>query len=114
PFAHTTSRLEIIPSGNGIERRSRLRGCGMVWTRPRRIRKHRQRHTRPLRPQRVFSNDIWLGHNCGESAVFAKDVQISGWTSVGMPRASAWGCVMKTKEGTLIHAHKRYSDFVAL
>jgi hypothetical protein len=34
-------------------------------------------------PPSVFSNDIWLGDNCGESAVFAREVQISGWTSVG-------------------------------
>jgi len=31
----------------------------------------------------VFSNDIWLGDNLGESLAFAKDVKISGWTNVG-------------------------------
>ncbi|KAJ7301112.1 hypothetical protein DFH08DRAFT_1090345 [Mycena albidolilacea] len=31
----------------------------------------------------VFSNDIWLGDNSGESAAFSREVQISGWTSVG-------------------------------
>jgi len=32
----------------------------------------------------VFSGDgIWLGDNSGESLTFARDVKISGWTSVG-------------------------------
>jgi hypothetical protein len=31
----------------------------------------------------MFSNDIWLGKNSGESLAFAQDVKISGWTNVG-------------------------------
>ncbi|KAJ7792625.1 hypothetical protein B0H14DRAFT_3889801 [Mycena olivaceomarginata] len=70
----------------------------------------------PVAPPSVFSNDIWLGDNCGESAAFAREVQISGWTSVGdahgLGGASVvYDCTIKTKEGTPIHAHKRYSDF---
>lgn len=43
---------------------------------------------RPLSPQSfgppsVFSKDIWLGDNLGESLAFARDVKISGWTNVG-------------------------------
>jgi hypothetical protein len=43
---------------------------------------------RPLSPQSfgppsVFSKDIWLGDNLGESLAFARDVEISGWTNVG-------------------------------
>ena len=34
-------------------------------------------------PPSVFSNDIFLGDNSGESLAFARDVKISGWTSVG-------------------------------
>ena len=34
-------------------------------------------------PPSVFSHDIWLGDNSGESRAFARDVQISGWTNVG-------------------------------
>jgi hypothetical protein len=36
-----------------------------------------------MAPPSLFSNDIWLGDNCGESNVFAREVKISGWTSVG-------------------------------
>ena len=31
----------------------------------------------------IYSKDIWLGDNCGESATFAREVEISGWTNVG-------------------------------
>jgi hypothetical protein len=31
----------------------------------------------------VFSREIWLGDNSGESMGFARDVTISGWTNVG-------------------------------
>lgn len=71
---------------------------------------------RPLRQrQRMCSATISISAFCDTPTIVARvrllrEVQITGWTSVGMPRASAWGCVMKTKEGTLIHAHKRYSD----
>jgi hypothetical protein len=34
-------------------------------------------------PPSVFSNDIFLGDNSGESLAFARDVKIGGWTSVG-------------------------------
>ncbi|RPD58850.1 Phox-like protein [Lentinus tigrinus ALCF2SS1-6] len=74
----------------------------------------------PLSPheaQSVFSRDIWLGDNCGESNAFARDVEIAGWTSVGDKREGAYvvyDCVIKTKEGTAIHALKRYSAFAQL
>lgn len=44
------------------------------------------RHSRPTSvngPPSIFSNDIFLGDNSGESLAFARDVKISGWTSVG-------------------------------
>lgn len=32
----------------------------------------------------VFSNDIWMGDNCGnEDRTFARDVQLVGWANVG-------------------------------
>lgn len=31
----------------------------------------------------IFSNDIWLGDNSGASDLFAREVEIRGWTSVG-------------------------------
>ncbi|KAJ7301105.1 hypothetical protein DFH08DRAFT_724638, partial [Mycena albidolilacea] len=75
----------------------------------------------------VFSNDIWLGDNCGESATFAREVQISEWTRLGdahglggpflCSHVALWpvyDCLIKTNEGTPIHAHKRYSDFFVL
>ncbi|KZP18981.1 hypothetical protein FIBSPDRAFT_1025824, partial [Athelia psychrophila] len=79
-----------------------------------------------------------LGDNSGESLAFARGVRISGWTSVGDKLGGAYigtsylmslnsrnlmqcpcdilyNCVIiKTKEGTTIHAHKRYSAFDAL
>ena len=34
-------------------------------------------------PPSIFSNDIWLGDNSGASSLFAREVEIRGWTSVG-------------------------------
>jgi hypothetical protein len=31
----------------------------------------------------VFSRDIWLGDRSGKSSVFASEVSISGWLTVG-------------------------------
>ncbi|PIL25472.1 hypothetical protein GSI_13362 [Ganoderma sinense ZZ0214-1] len=65
----------------------------------------------------IFSNDIWLGDNCGESNAFARAVDIPGWSSVGDKRGGAYvvyDCAIKTKEGTVIHALKRYSAFAQL
>ncbi|KAI0925205.1 hypothetical protein AcW1_007075 [Taiwanofungus camphoratus] len=65
----------------------------------------------------VFSRDIWLGDNSGESQTFARDIEIVGWTSVGDRRGGAYivyDCAIRTKEGTIIHVHKRYSAFSQL
>jgi hypothetical protein len=43
----------------------------------------RKRPSSPNGPPSVFSNDIYLGDNSGESLAFARDVKIGGWTSVG-------------------------------
>ncbi|KAJ7301102.1 hypothetical protein DFH08DRAFT_795292 [Mycena albidolilacea] len=78
----------------------------------------RKDRTPPSR-RRACSADIWLGDNCGESAASAREVQISGWTNVGDAHGLGgayvvYDYVIKTKEGTPIHAHKRYSDFLVL
>ncbi|KAJ7192108.1 Phox-like protein [Mycena pura] len=113
PFAHTTSRIEVISAGIDVEEEARLYDdIDETPTTPHPPR----RPYSPPGPPSVFSNDIWLGDNVGESSTFARGVQISGWTSVGDIRGGAYvvyDCVVKTKEGTQIHAHKRYSDFAA-
>ncbi|KAJ7260718.1 Phox-like protein [Mycena rebaudengoi] len=109
PFAHTKSKLEIIPNKIDIEEESRLYDDDDSPTFP-----IPPRSRSPLGPPSVFSHDIWLGDNLGESNAFAREVTISGWTSVGDALGGAYivyDCVIKTKEGTLIHAHKRYSEF---
>ncbi|KAI1785171.1 Phox-like protein [Ganoderma leucocontextum] len=74
-------------------------------------------HRSSVEGRSIFSNDIWLGDNCGESNAFARAVDIPGWSSVGDKRGGAYvvyDCVIKTKEGTAIHALKRYSSFAQL
>ena len=47
----------------------------------------------PLSPheaQSIFSKDIWLGDNQGESQAFARAVEIAGWSSVGDKRGGAY------------------------
>ena len=77
------------------------------------------------RPASVFSHEtdstsIWLADNSGNkgsSTGFARDVQIVGWTSVGDKLGGAYivyDCAILTKEGTVIHTHKRYSAFAQL
>jgi len=71
----------------------------------------------PPGPPSIISKEIWLGDNSGESLAFARDVNISGWTNVGDKLGGAYvvyDCVIKTKEGTTMHAHKRYSAFAQL
>ncbi|KAL7280933.1 hypothetical protein ACG7TL_005882 [Trametes sanguinea] len=79
-----------------------------------------QNDSPPLSPheaQSIFSRDIWLGDNSGESQAFARNVEIAGWTSVGDKRGGAYvvyDCVITTKEGLVVHALKRYSAFAQL
>ncbi|KAF8597657.1 hypothetical protein BDV93DRAFT_610266 [Ceratobasidium sp. AG-I] len=66
----------------------------------------------------VFSNDIWMGDNCGnEDRTFARDVQLVGWANVGDNISTGYvvyDCAIRTKEGATIHLHKRYNSFVKL
>nr|GAT55385.1 PX domain protein [Mycena chlorophos] len=115
PFANSSSRLEVLPS-SGIDLEQEVQLYEDILfdespITPRRSPSYTER------PPSLFSNDIWLGDNLGESTTFARGVEISGWTSVGDVRGGAYvvyDCVVKTKEGLAIHVHKRYSDFVKL
>ncbi|KAF9504365.1 hypothetical protein BS47DRAFT_1308301 [Hydnum rufescens UP504] len=65
----------------------------------------------------LFSNDIWLGDHSGLGKGFALEVSINGWIVVGDIRRGAYivyDCVIKTKDGAVIHARKRYSAFEQL
>ncbi|KAF9033079.1 hypothetical protein BDZ89DRAFT_563934 [Hymenopellis radicata] len=115
PFANCKGLLEIIPNKIDIEEEARLYDelCqDDSGVRPVQV-------SRPRSPslfsRESFGTSIWLADNVGESRTFARDVQISGWTSVGdMTGGGAYvvyDCVIKTKEGTTIHAHKRYTAF---
>ncbi|KZT21153.1 Phox-like protein [Neolentinus lepideus HHB14362 ss-1] len=124
PFKNSNSLLVRIPSGIDVEEESRLYDelCDVpdrtssppAYTSPPNSPLNRRRP----RPASVFSaNDIWLADHVGENMAFARDVKISGWTNVGDKLGGAYvvyDCVIKTKEGTVIHAHKRYSDFEKL
>ncbi|KAJ8580752.1 Phox-like protein [Rhizopogon salebrosus TDB-379] len=97
PFRNTQSLLVVIPDdGIDVEAEARLS---------------------PQGPPSVFSHDIWLDDHSGTSQAFAQNVHVAGWTSVGDKLGGAYvvyDCVIRTKEGTTIHAHKRYNDFVQL
>ncbi|KAI0083745.1 Phox homologous domain-containing protein [Irpex rosettiformis] len=76
------------------------------------------------RPDSIFSQDsrsIWLADNSGKgpssTSTFAQDVQVIGWTSVGDKKGGAYivyDCAIHTKEGAVMHVHKRYSAFEQL
>lgn len=117
PFANTKKLLEIIPSSHiSVEEESQLYDqlCQDDEAEP------YVPSNRPFSPPNapsIFSKDIWLGDSIGESLAFARDVNISGWTSVGDKLGGAYivyDCVILTKGGTTIHAHKRYSAFEQL
>ncbi|KAF8624600.1 hypothetical protein AX17_007093 [Amanita inopinata Kibby_2008] len=61
PFANTTSKLKVISDDGKIDIEAE-----------------------------VYSKDIWLEDNSGTSLAFARDVNISGWTSVGDEREGAY------------------------
>ncbi|KZW01167.1 hypothetical protein EXIGLDRAFT_638467 [Exidia glandulosa HHB12029] len=66
----------------------------------------------------LFSAEIVLGESLGDSdsKAFARDVRISGWTTVGRGNGAyvVYDCVITTKENLTIHALKRYSAFEKL
>ncbi|KAF8838431.1 Phox-like protein [Paxillus ammoniavirescens] len=115
PFRNTTGLLVVIPDTIDVAEESRFYDelCDDRDMRASRVSVPRS----PQGPPSIFSRDIWLEDNSGESHSFARDVKISGWTNVGDKLGGAYvvyDCVIRTKEGTTIHAHKRYSAFVEL
>jgi hypothetical protein len=87
-------------------------------------RKHSVSRRRRPRPESIFSHDsrsIWLADNSGKdssgSGAFARDVQVIGWTSVGDKKGGAYivyDCAIQTRDGAVMHVHKRYSAFEQL
>ncbi|KAF8956778.1 hypothetical protein BDZ97DRAFT_1849600, partial [Flammula alnicola] len=167
PFAHSTAKLELIPTttnadGINVEEESRLyddlcrtyedetdefsrtntpvyhgsRSTGQ--SHPSKLSKSRLNTSTPrsapppprsLPPQSIFSADIFLADNTGTSSsshvsqLFAQDVRISGWTTVGDGAGKpgkgvgayvAYDCAIVTREGTTMHILKRYTAFEEL
>ncbi|KAJ7595082.1 Phox homologous domain-containing protein [Mycena floridula] len=121
PFANSHSPIEII-RGIDVEEEARLYDamCEDDYEdRPAPKANSRPDSKASSRPESLFSRQsIWLESNLGASQAFTRDVKISGWTRIGdKPGGGAYivyDCVIKTKEGTTIHAHKRYNAFVEL
>jgi hypothetical protein len=86
-----------------------------------------------LAPESIFSADIFLADNTSpatstSSPLFAQDVTITGWTTVGdRTRKSgaspgirgagayvAYDCAIVTREGTTMHILRRYTAFEEL
>lgn len=103
PFANSKKRLEIIRSnGIDIEEEARLYD-DMCFEE--RIPRHRA-SVEYERPASIFSSSestsIWLGDNVGESLTFARDVKISGWTSVGDKDKLGGGAYVGMFPGSLL------------
>ncbi|KAL0958691.1 hypothetical protein HGRIS_014023 [Hohenbuehelia grisea] len=123
PFAHTTSLIEVIPDTIDIEEEARLyEELCYDEARPRYESSAVRPVSRPRSPSSrqsasIFSKEIWMDDKSGSSLAFAQDVEIAGWTNVGDKLGGAYvvyDCLIKTKEGTAIHVHKRYSAFAQL
>ncbi|GJE90442.1 Phox-like protein [Phanerochaete sordida] len=121
--------IEVLPDGIDVEEEARLyeelcdspvepaSDSELSGSNPR----SRRRRTRP---ESLFSHEpsIWLSDNTNSptspTPTFARNVQISGWTLVG-DRSNAgayvvFDCAITLKDGTVVHAHKRYSAFAEL
>jgi len=113
PFEHSKGLIVVLPDKIDVEEEARL--YEELCDSPVDVPPPRQRS--PVQTPSIFSHDIWLGDNTGESQAFAREVEVVGWTSVGDKRGGAYivyDCAIKTKEGTVIHVHKRYSAFAEL
>jgi len=117
PFENARGLVVVIPDKIDIEEEARL--YDELCDSPIDPRSAQRRSPPPSMrdTNSVFSRDIWLGDNSGESLGFARGVEIVGWTNVGDKLGGAYvvyDCAIKTKEGTVIHVHKRYSGFAQL
>lgn len=116
PFANSKNLLEVIPNKINVEEESRLYD-ELASDEDFEARSIPSRPASFQGPPSVFSKDIWLDDKTGETLAFARDVKIIGWTNVGdKPEGGyiVYDCSIRTMEGTVIHAHKRYSDFAVL
>ncbi|PFH49840.1 hypothetical protein AMATHDRAFT_146695 [Amanita thiersii Skay4041] len=121
PFANTTGKLQVIHDNGKIDVEEEARLYESLVTNqdaPPYTPFHvTPRSLSPSIPASVYSKDIWLDDNSGASSGFAQDVDITGWTSVGDKKGGAYivyDCAIKTKEGTIIHTHRRYTAFLEL
>ncbi|KAF9044070.1 hypothetical protein BJ165DRAFT_1479129 [Panaeolus papilionaceus] len=161
PFANSTAKLEVLisnPDKIDVEEEARLYDelcrtyendtedfSGNATPTPRHSKKTnttlvKPKAPTPIRappPESIFSADIFLADNTGNSptGAFAQDIQIPGWTMVGDAITSPVGakstkainvnsrtvgtyvvydCVIQTKEGTNMHILKRYTAFEEL
>ncbi|PPQ93588.1 hypothetical protein CVT25_005468 [Psilocybe cyanescens] len=162
PFAHTPAKLVLIPSvstvdGINVEEEARLydelsrnyedvtddftRSNTPVRNQARPVKPSSSNRPRPrsLPPESIFSADIFLADNTGSTPIgaaplFAQDVRIAGWSTVGDGGGKfgfgsssssnksiggggayvVYDCVITTREGTTMHVLKRYSAFEEL
>ncbi|KAH9931914.1 Phox homologous domain-containing protein [Fomitopsis serialis] len=114
PFEHAQGLIEVLPDKIDVEEEARL--YEELCDTP--VEFEFSTAARPsVDAPSIYSKDIWLGDHSGESLVFAREVEVVGWTNVGDKRGGAYivyDCAIKTKEGTVIHVHKRYSAFAEL
>ncbi|EKM50324.1 uncharacterized protein PHACADRAFT_264933 [Phanerochaete carnosa HHB-10118-sp] len=124
----STSLIEVLPEGIDVEEEARLyeelcdspiepaSDSELSGSNPRTRR-------RRSRPESIISHEpsIWLSDNTGPQSptlTFARDVQITGWTMVGDKVSGGayvvFDCAIHLKDGTVVHAHKRYSAFAEL
>ncbi|GLB41013.1 putative terpenoid cyclases protein prenyltransferase [Lyophyllum shimeji] len=116
PFANSKNLLEILPNKIDVEEESRLYD-ELACDEEADVRSIRSLPASFQGPPSIFSKDIWLDDKTGEALAFARDVTITGWTNVGdKPEGGyiVYDCTIRTMEGTVIHALKRYSDFAIL
>ncbi|KAH8827207.1 Phox homologous domain-containing protein [Flagelloscypha sp. PMI_526] len=112
PFAHSTSRLEIIRDEPGIDIEAESHLYDAICEDIRTPRQSDFGQSVPFRassppPASLFSKDshsIWLGDETGQSPTFARDVNIN-WLD------KLYDVAIKTREGTTFHVLKRYSAF---
>lgn len=106
-FEHAQGLIEVLPDKIDVEEEARLyeelcdvsRSCDIA------AQLHQLRcsqtpvdseyeypqNTRPsMDTPSIYSKDIWLGDHSGESQIFAREVEVIGWTSVGDKRGGAY------------------------
>ena len=80
-FPITSHRLSNSPGAQDEDDENYLQVLKRHDTRS--LRNTEFRPAKATAPPSILSNDIWLGDNSGSSGLFAREVEIRGWTSVG-------------------------------